>query len=221
MTPLVRDTERSFAGTTHPMAILLCRTPQGNFHLGILVADDSRTTHTIDLAWEDMVRFDAWQEPWLWAVPEVDDESLAQVRALALRVVAKWQATRRLPYGLVYGGSTFDPRDGSVCLAPQGCGLSCATFVLALFETQGITLVDEASWPVRQEDDLVWLAGLESLASAPLYQRLSGEIAGGVKRVRPNEVAAACAVDHERATFTEVCAHLPAVDSLIDEVFRS
>jgi hypothetical protein len=184
--------------------------------MGMICADDERATTIIDFAWENTVRVDKWTEHVLWAVPSVDPEVLYEAGTLARHAATKWVESKTLPYGLVYAGSRFELGTGQFVAAPESTGITCASFVLVLFESCSVSLVKGDTWPVRKDDDLAWL---ENFVGHPMYDRLASDIANGAKRIRPEEVAAACAIDHANVSFDEAKAHVPAVLSLIDEVF--
>lgn len=59
-----------------------------------------------------------------------------------------------IAYAFGYDGTTrFEPTSGLIRLGSGQIGLSCATFVLALFDTVGAPLVDVTTWTTRDGDD--------------------------------------------------------------------
>lgn len=65
-------------------------------------------------------------------------------------------AASGLPYGVRYEGANFERTTGELrLLSPTGHGLTCATFVLALFETIDLELLQLDTWQER-EDDSRW-----------------------------------------------------------------
>ncbi len=78
-------------------------------------------------------------------------------------------------------------------MAP-GLGFTCATFVVAVFASHGIYLVDEDTWPERANDDFqTWV--VQTLRD-PRWGATAEHIAGvesqvGGRRVRPSEVLGA------------------------------
>lgn len=60
---------------------------------------------------------------------------------------------KRMPYGIRYWrGPHFDLADGKYLPSETGCGLTCATFVMALFEAFRYDIVDIETWPNRDSD---------------------------------------------------------------------
>lgn len=73
--------------------------------------------------------------------------------------------------------------------------------MLAIFATCGVSLVDEADWPVRTADDLEFLKTIEGFAKPDHLALLRDEVNNGCKRLRPDEVLGACAVADLPAKF--------------------
>ena len=60
----------------------------------------------------------------------------------------------KIPYGLNYNGySDIDRESGRLNLTEGTNGLTCATFVMTMFHSTGIDLIDVANWPHREEDN--------------------------------------------------------------------
>lgn len=102
----------------------------------------------------------------------------------------------KLGYAFHYRGETFDPMNG-VFVTANGHGLTCATFVLAIFATHGMNLLDWANWECR-ETDTEWqgqvVADMKQKSVDPKHVAfIEGEI--GCCRFRPEEVAAAGTVE--------------------------
>ncbi|WP_428265090.1 hypothetical protein [Haliangium sp.] len=171
-------------------AAVLCRTEHGNLHAGLLYHNGTADA-VVHLGWQDTLDR-SW--PWarLWATPDVEPEQLMSVAGFCRRIWRSYERTRRFPYGIRFAGSTFDER-GRLRLGPGARGLTCATFVLAVFRAVGVDLVDESDWPVREEDDRAFLATLARFATEEHFALLQGEVDAGVVRVRPDEVLGACA----------------------------
>jgi len=102
----------------------------------------------------------------------------------------RFQTDKQFPYALNFNGASFDAA-GCLQLGPDGRGLTCATFVLAIFKSVGIELVDMEGWPVRQAEDEAFLASI-TWAKADHLRVLKEEVAQGAHRVHPPEVLAAC-----------------------------
>ena len=97
-----------------------------------------------------------------------------------------------MPYGLAFYQSKFRETGAFQNETPAVVGISCSTFILAVFNTMGVMLLNEESWPVRKDDDMKWYESLPQTLkdTAPF---LKGEVEAGVRRIRPEEVLGACA----------------------------
>lgn len=85
-----------------------------------------------------------------WISPGLDPVHASSIAARC-RAVAKKYQDGALPYGFRYATSLFDD-GGSLQLGMGEVGLTCATFVLALYKSLGLELLDLASWHSRSED---------------------------------------------------------------------
>ena len=94
----------------------------------------------------------------------------------------------KLSYG--FGQGAFDP-DTGVFHQDGPCGLTCATFVLAVFGFNGPQLVDRKTWASR-EDDVLWQRHIIALLKerAPQHAAAIEADIGNCIRIRPEEVAA-------------------------------
>ena len=109
-----------------------------------------------------------------------------------------------LNFGITYNNTTFD-KDGNLLLQNSDYGLTCATFVLSVFESAGITLIDGNSWKSREED-LEWqkyvlnfFKNKEKEALEELIKHFESNL--GCFRFRPEEVAVASSFDNLPSDF--------------------
>lgn len=61
----------------------------------------------------------------------------------------------QIPYGLTYSLTGYFQQNGIFKPSEIDCGLTCATFIMALFEDFGFKIIDTQSWPCRTDDE-VW-----------------------------------------------------------------
>ncbi len=193
-TPVGRETHVAVAlhatGLAGHIGVIYCRQQATRivhllFHLR-LRDEDLRET-----------KFRVWVDP---AVPSSRGKSVAAF----CRRVAKVNRHRGIPYAFSHPNRCFSVALGTYLFGPQRHGLTCSTFVLAIFSAMGIHLIDyDAPWPVRPEDEvaqagLVELlrkkgAGLEHVAT------VSRQI--GSVRYSPEDVGGAASVYPPPATF--------------------
>lgn len=128
------------------------------------------------------------------------------VAAMARKI---WRANNRyVPYGFSPPNDCFDSQTNKYLFGPTRYGLTCASFVLAVFHRAGVPLVKYGTWPTSRPDDRAWqkkiVARLEEynerLRNRPDrqkdYQDGKIHIEGiradiGTVRFRPDEVAGA------------------------------
>jgi len=191
MDQAIKQEVQPFSGTPGAAAAILARTPRGNLHAGLVFVRSGRVEF-LHLAWEDRLATD-W--PWngVWACPAVEPERLRSVAAMCRRVRKKFDRDRKFPYALRFDDSSFD-QAGRLVLGVNARGLTCATFILAIFNSVGVVLVDEKSWPVRRHEDDGFLAFLSAHATTQHMEILRREVDEGVRRIWPDEVLGACTV---------------------------
>lgn len=174
-------------------------------HIGLRYrANDEGELHHLHLAFHnDLMDDDSPQPGTFRVVSSVPLEDLTDV-ALIARLVAKRHVEGGLPYAFEAGAS-FD-ENGSLTLG-KSLGLTCATFVLAIFDAAHVRLLDAATWKTRSakraEEDK---KAQESLVNYlrrkdPAHsERVEAEI--GCTRFRGEEVAAASGLAHRPVNFS-------------------
>lgn len=144
---------------------------------------------------------DAWHG--CWARPTTVDE--LDLRAVSDQAAFVAAARPTVPYGLRYIDTKFGA-DGMLLRGQTECGLTCATFVLALFRLARVELLELSTWATRPEDvdaQKALVAFLEGRgASNDHVEAVRSEV--GCLRYRPEEVAAATAVAPHPAAFADV-----------------
>ncbi len=137
----------------------------------------------------------------LWVDPDFDLPRLRQVAAISRQVWAK--NGKRVPFGISRPNDCFDHETYEFLIQPSRHGLTCATFVLAMFLEAGLEIVEYDSWPSRPED-VAWqeeiLAKLRSRQADPDHVAAVEQDIGCI-RVRPEEVAGAAALSPHPVNF--------------------
>lgn len=106
-----------------------------------------------------------------------------------------------IPYGLRYRQTFFDSH-GIIRIGERESGLTCSTFVLSIFLSVRIILVNVDEWEVREEDtewqkrlvDSIEFLNEDSPENSKYIERLKSEI--GTPRFRPEEVTASITFPH-------------------------
>lgn len=186
-------------------AVAVKRIDPSQNHVGILHRTEGGGAKFLNLAWHKDLRNGAARPPLVVAQPDLPRSRDRSVAAMCRLV---WQRHRDagLPYGLRFRAGRFDPVSARLVLDKDAAGLTCATFVLGIYASCGLQLIDCTRWPAR-DDDGPWhqrvLALLEQKGAAPEHvTAVSEEL--GCARFRPEEIAGACLVDGWPAPFEDV-----------------
>ncbi len=198
-----------------PRAVVAIKETQPRFfHVGIVHrSDDDPEPRMLHLAWHFNLQNEPADPDYYWVEPGCASFRARQVASIC-RLVA-----RRHPKGLPYAFSdpdrAIDPMTGDLLLGPTRLGLTCASFVLSVFQAAGLPLVVLSSWPAGRDGDAesqtLILERLEHGNATPEHiAAVRGEI--GCVRYRPTEIAAASSIAPPPATLDQV--------AQIEEVLR-
>lgn len=88
---------------------------------------------------------------YLWGIPDLPEDRLTDIAAKAI-LVQDVNKAGRVPYGFSVPDGFFDNETGEMLLSPNNIGLTCATFILAVFHMARIRLIDYSSWHKRESD---------------------------------------------------------------------
>ena len=170
-------------------------------HLGIIYreVEHGKLSH-IHLAWHHMLTSEDELPSGLLGDPSIHPARLRQVAAMCRKI---WrQNGRAVPYAFSDPEGIFNPETGKILLGDTRYGLTCSSFVLAVFFACGLRIVNVSEWPNLREGDNEW----QEFILGQLSRRLSGdelrnvESQKGFARFRPEEViAAAVQFPHPRS----------------------
>ncbi|HSN98643.1 MAG TPA: hypothetical protein VLS89_10180 [Candidatus Nanopelagicales bacterium] len=158
----------------------------------------------LHFAWHHDLREDAVIRRYAWLELPIPRAKGVLITELCRLLAEKYAGRRsKLAYALRYGDGTFDPGNGEF-LSQGGHGLTCATFVLAVFASYGVRLLRTEEWQPRP-DDLQWQQEILAQLQLGLHDKDPGRSVDprhiedvereiGCARFRPGEVAAAGAV---------------------------
>lgn len=178
-------------------------------HIGILYRiNDTENVSFLHLAWHRNLQNDndKVDTRFIWIDPAVPTARLRQVAAICRQI---WRSNQKgaIPYGFSPPNDCFDRNTCEYLIGPTRYGLTCVSFVLAVFERSGLRLVNYETWPTGRPGDAEWqeqiIQKLESRADPDHIRALRNDI--GTVRFRPEEVAGAAMasplpVDFDRAS---------------------
>lgn len=189
-------------------------------HIGLLhrheQAGEIRFLH---LAWHGDLRDEpAPFDDCIWVEPDLHPVRARQLAARC-RQIARANG-RYVPYGFSPPTARFDEMTGRFLFGPTSTGLTCASFVLAVFDYARVPLVSYASWEPRP-DDALWQQGVVELLRQ--HGAPEGHVAAvtaelGAVRYRPEEVAGAAALWPPSVSFGAACAAAEGVLRLLAQL---
>lgn len=163
-------------------------------HIGILHrSESSPDLLMLHLAWHYDLRNEPLDRHCLWIDPPIPP-----VRAVQLAAFCRKLARRnrdKIPYALSAPSDCFDASTGDYRPQEGTHGLTCATFVMAVFQAVGLRLVKADTWQTRDEDREWQAKVIRTLLAGRVDQRHIDVVRGelGALRFRPEEVAGAAA----------------------------
>jgi hypothetical protein len=204
--------ERVFSQSDRPLeqieyaAIAITLVNESQFHIGLLHREDSAIS-LLHLAWHCDLRNDAPSTRYHWVNPRIHPRRLRQV---ATRCRQVWRANPLgIPYAFSPPNDAFNSETGTFLLGPTHYGLTCSSFVLAVFHLSGLSLVDQGTWPKDRPGDAEWkqfvfeaLQTYEPRTSDAHIQAVQQEL--GSLRFRPEDIAAASIAAPHPAGFPEI-----------------
>lgn len=185
------------------IAVAIAVVREGQQHTGILhKVEDLGEVKLGHLEWHNRLKESEPKDSYLWVDPPIPTRRARQVAALCRKVLRSNQSG--IPYAFSPPNDCFDPEAGSFLLGPSRFGLTCATFVLAVFDAAGIRLIEFSSWPQQRPGDADWQRFvIEQLehgeASAEHVAFVKNEL--GYVRYRPEDVAGCAASDQLPCSF--------------------
>ena len=187
-------------------AVVIKKTPRdGQQHVGIAFRESERECALLHLPWHHRPVRGELDTTFYWVQHSIDPLRLFSI--LAFCDLVHQSNPGGIPYGFDAPNDCFDAQTGQWLLGPSGRGLTCATFVLAIYRAVGILLLNFELWPERP-DDINWQQGiiedLQRSADTAHIEAVKGQI--GAVRVRPEEVAGASAAALHPASFDETLA---------------
>jgi len=184
----------------------------GSTHSGLLIRfPDDPIVYLLHLQTDNLKLNDSAGCPTqcLWGTPDLPEDRLTDIAVKAI-LVQDVNKDSRIPYGFSVPGGFFDNETGKIILSQNNIGLTCATFILAVFHMARIQLIDYASWHKREGDrtaqeelaDHIEKQAAATGISKDGIKAIKGQING--IRYRPEEVVAAAITSSEINTMAKL-----------------
>ena len=120
-------------------------------HVGIIYKIDNNPTKMCDLAFHHWLRTDALDESYYWIQARIN---YPRMRAIAVGIhrLANRKDVK-IQYSTFYDGHYFKGSNLDYTRNGAGEGLTCATFVMAVFRRFAVELFNVAEFPLRAGDE--------------------------------------------------------------------
>jgi hypothetical protein len=201
----VSKIQNQFVEGTSFVAILIGEPDADQRHIGILYRIDESEDSVLHLAWHCRLQNETTVPSYfpVCVRPRCKNVRLRQAAGYCRRVFKANESTG-IPYAFSPPVDSLDPQTGVFLAGPTRLGLTCASFVLAIFASVGLDLIEYASWSTDRQDDREWQEAIieklvKSGADLAHIEHLRAE--KGAARFRPEEVAAGTALAPPPAFF--------------------
>jgi hypothetical protein len=173
------------------------RTIQGErqLHIGLLYRFEKTDAMLLNLRHQLDLRNEAPSEHYRWLQADLDEINRRLLAGLCRLIADK---SKNIPFGFTYNGTYFT-HSGDYIGRGLGHGLTCASFVMAVFATYSIPLLKSEEWPQRRPADMLWQTSQVGVIQSSRGQFIASAVAEhiGSPRFSPEEVTAG-AIDANR-----------------------
>lgn len=183
---------------SHNLGIGIVESPEcKTWHIGIIYNKNGQTW-LIHLAWDCSLKDEPIPENFYWGLSSLDNDE----RALIASYVPELKNNKDIRYAFINKNKIVFDTDGKYIIRPPGEGLTCATFVMEVFEWLYLPVVDQKSWETRDTDQPFFdciLKFLKKQMSDDYIKHI--EENRDVPRFRPEEIAAGVISDEFPLSF--------------------
>lgn len=183
------------------IGVVIKEVTENQRHIGLLFRTDKQNEpKMLHLAFHYRLQCEQPSGYWLHCSGFDEDEQLL----LAVWFENVWLVNKeRIPYGLAYSSNGYFDVSGTFVQSNKNCGLTCATFVMALFNDFGFQIINVDTWESRDSDsvwqnDIVTAMKRDQDNNPKLYSKthIQEQVnnIGIAVRFRPEEVAASAYV---------------------------
>ncbi len=179
-----------------------------NFHLGLIYRNpETEELRFLHLAWHlDLVDQDLpGNGKYLWGCPDLPEERVMDIAIRCLLVIDA-NSKGEVPYAFSYPNDFFNAETGQMLLGSRGVGLTCATFVMAIFHMANINLINYSSWRERKSDKYFQQYIVSQMEKNRVPKAHIEEVLKEVNglRFRPSEVMASTVTPPEVSTMLQL-----------------
>jgi hypothetical protein len=199
-TPSLSRRMRLWPRSDDIVLVVCCRTGHGNTHAGAVFRSTEGRWMLFHQAWHEITLYEALDDAlvdmsvrgFVFAAVEYPSAIMRNFLRIC-RSIASRRHTIPFAFGLD-DAAVWDEATRELHM-PHGRGLTCVNFVLSLFRTAGLPVIEPTGWPLRSDDEAFQRGALQAL-EATCRQRSGGLLSDPQRRyleeVR-NEIDSGCA----------------------------
>lgn len=162
-------------------------------HIALLYKSAVGQPMLLHLAWHQNLLHEKWDGSYYWIELSKLEVELQETLADWAVIVATSNEDQKIPYSVYFSSTKNFDCAGSYLDRNDGSGLTCATFILALFSDYGLPLILPHSWPVKRPGDFEWIVKIlgklrKHISQFHFIEQVRRRHA--LRRFRPEEVLA-------------------------------
>ena len=166
-------------------------------HVGLVYRAHNSKIMLLHLGWHHQLHHHEWDKKYHWLELNGLELELQETFADWAVMVANASPGTPIPYSVNFRQDRNFDQKGHFINLNDGSGLTCATFLLALFSDYELPLIDISDWPESRKGDLAWLRRIlkKLRRHVPKWDWLEQvKHRHRLKRFRPEEVFATAAL---------------------------
>ena len=130
---------------------------KGQKHVVFIHQNPQPDPWVLHLAWHQRLCHQPWSGSYHWVGLSKIDLELQETFSDWAKIVANGAQDSPIPYSVAFSPySNFDAA-GHFIDRKDGTGLTCSTFILAMFADFGMPLLRTDTWPTSRPGDFTWL----------------------------------------------------------------
>jgi hypothetical protein len=176
----------------------------GAAHVGLLYRTDEDVFRLSHFAWHDDLRDELFDGAYICGPSGLDVDTQDFVAGLLIKIARN---KNRIPYAFDSQGCAFDRQTLEYVQGPSGHGLTCATFIMAVFAIHAMPFFLVDTWPPLSELDKTRFEGLLKVMrreGVPEEHVRAVESNPASRRFSPEQVAAGVQLTPPAASYDEI-----------------
>lgn len=179
------------------LAFGIQKVSSSQLHAALIYRNDDGDPWLLHLRGHEELSHEPWDASFHWiefvGIPVKVQELLADWAV----IVAGNGNANPIPYSIILSKERNFAEDGTFINRNDGSGLTCATFLLKIFQDYGLPLIDQESWPQGRMSDIKWAQKILSYFRKKYpgsHFTIQLERVFKIKRFRPEETVSTAAL---------------------------